>query len=108
LPSGKSVYVAYRRHNEIWRAFRHSVNQAMLDDKACWAIDDDTLYQRRKEGCEVICVLDKDNDALYIAHLEWFYDRSKAHRHNFDDRGGALQRYLLIKHFKKLQGQAVI
>lgn len=74
--------------------------------KAAWAVDEATLIKMRAKKVHVIGVFVKETEDIYIASLDNFLDRAKAKILNFEDRGGALQRYLPLEYFKYRAGAA--
>lgn len=101
LPSGTQIYVAYRKISEIFRGGKKTISEAVREGCASWAIDEDTLRARRIEGVNIVGVLCKDDDSLWLAPLEKFFDPTNVRIMNYESRGGALQRYLPLKEFKR-------
>lgn len=91
LPSGKEIYVAFRKQAEIFRSGEKSIADAMQKGVACWVIDNDTLIRLRIEGVYIVGVQTKETGDCWFAMLGDFL---KAKMLNFEQRGGALQRYL--------------
>jgi hypothetical protein len=101
LPSGERIYLAYRRLGEIFRAGKKSISEAVREGVAAWAIDEETLRERRLEGIKVVGVLCKESDDMWLAPIEKFFDPTYAKIMNYESRGGALQRYLPLKEFRR-------
>ncbi|WLR90880.1 hypothetical protein [Shinella zoogloeoides] len=101
LPNGSQVYLAYRKLGEIFRAGKKSISEAVREGVAAWAIDEETLRERRLEGIKVVGVLCKESDDLWLAPLDKFFDTKFSKVMNYESRGGALQRYLPLKEFKR-------
>jgi len=101
LPNGTQVYLAYRRLGEIFRAGKKNISEAIREGVAAWAIDEETLRDRRVEGIKVVGVLCKESDDIWLAPIDKFFDTSHARIMNYESRGGALQRYLPLKEFKR-------
>ena len=106
LPSGTKIYVAYRKISEIFRGGKKTISEAVREGCASWAIDEDTLRERRTEGISIIGVMCKDDDSLWLAPLDKFFDPSNARIMNYESRGGALQRYLPLTEFKRKKSLA--
>ena len=104
LSSGELLYVAYRRHKEIFRSGKQTISEAVQDGIACWAIDNDTALARKNEGVRFVAFLEKDTDDLWVTPLERFFDKSLSRVHNYEARGGALQHYLPLEHFELRAG----
>lgn len=96
LPDGKEVYFAYRKISEMFRGGEASLSDAILKDKASWAIDNDTLIRLRTEGVYYVGVAVKETGDLYMTTLGEFL---AAPVKNYSARGGALQRYLPLDRF---------
>lgn len=96
LPSGKEVYLAYRKNGEMFRGGEKTISDAIQKGTASWAIDNDTLIRLRTEGVYLVGVLTKETGDLYIATLADFLAAPVL---NYQNRGGALQRYLPLDKF---------
>lgn len=105
LHDRREVYLAWRKHEEIYRSGKKSVSDAIAEGSACWAIDDDTLIRLRTEGVGIVGVAVKETGDIYITSLATYLDRTKAKVLNYDSRGGALQRYLPLSEFRVLWGR---
>lgn len=100
LDSGEKVYMAYRKRNEIYRAGEVRVSEAIKKGIASWAMDDETLRIMRAHGIRVVGVFVRDTNERYVTSIDSYFDRSKIKVLNYANRGGSLQRYLPLKHFK--------
>jgi hypothetical protein len=96
LPSGKEIYVAFRKQAEMFRGGEKSLADAIQKGKASWAIDYDTLIRLRTEGVYFVAIQTKETGDLYVATLGDFYAAPVL---NYESRGGALQRYLPLDRF---------
>ncbi|WP_456868382.1 hypothetical protein [Galbibacter sp. BG1] len=101
MPNGTNVYLAYRKLGEIFRSGKRNLSEAIREGVAAWAIDEETLRERRLEGIKVVGVLCKESDDIWLAPIERFFDTNHARIMNYESRGGALQRYLPLKEFKR-------
>jgi hypothetical protein len=108
LPSGKQVYLAYRNLREIYRSGKPTISEAVRDGTACWAIDEEHIQQMRLAGVPFIGVRVRDTRDIYLTRLSTFLDRSKIKFHNYESRGGSLQRLLPLQHFQVKLGRAKI
>lgn len=104
LYSGRRIYVAYRKHREIFRSGKQTITEAVQDGIAYWAIDDSTVCRLQREGVSHIGFLEHDTDDLWVTPIANFFDQTKFRILNYDDRGGALQRYLPLEHFERRVG----
>lgn len=104
LPSGHRVYLAHRRIGEIFRAGEKSIKDALAAGTASWALDEETLIQMRAQGIRFVGVLVRETGDKFVTELAWFFDKSRAKVMNYERRGGALQRYLPLQHFRRLPG----
>lgn len=105
---GRRLYVAYRKHNEIYRGRKKSISEALRDGTAAWAIDVDTLAEVKARGIDAVAVRVKESGDLYITRLANFYDPEKVLVLNFASRGGSLQRFLPLEHWKLKPGRVRI
>lgn len=96
LPSGKEIYIAFRKQSEMFRGGEKTLADAIQKGIASWAIDNDTLIRLRTEGVYYVGIQTKETGDLYIATLG---DFNKAPVLNYESRGGALQRYLPLDKF---------
>jgi hypothetical protein len=104
LASGEQVYMAWRKTSEIFRGGEKLLSDAISNMKASWAIDDETLRDRKREGIRFIGIWVVDTDDKYIAPLDYFFDKTRAKVMNYETRGGALQRYLPLDQFRHTPG----
>lgn len=103
LPSGKEVYIAFRKQAEMFRHGEKTLTDAIHKGTAAWAIDNDTLIRLRIEGVYLIGIQTKETGDLYLATLA---DFNAAPMLNYESRGGALQRYLPLDKFIISMGSA--
>jgi hypothetical protein len=108
LSDGRNVYLAYRWRKEIFLNGEKSINAALDKGVACWAMDQDTLFNMRIRMIEIVGVYMRDERNIYITRLENFFDTDKSRIMNFERRGGALQRYLPLQYFDMLKGRSKI
>lgn len=105
LPSGKRCYLAYRKTGEIFRSGEKSISDAIRKGIAAWAIDEETLLLVRAQGIRFVGVLCRDTGDRYLTTIEAFFDKRRMTILNYAARGGALQRYLALQHFKHRVGR---
>jgi len=96
------VYLAYRWHREIYRCGESTVSDALRKKVACWAIDCETLQLAKIKGVQFVGVKLKDDDSLFLAPIEAFYDPKNIKILNYSNRGGSHQRYLPLSQFRTL------
>lgn len=99
LNSGEKVYMAYRKHNEIYRSGEMRLGDAIKKGVAAWAMDDETLQIMRAHGIKVVGVFVRDTGERYVTGIDNYFDKTKIKILNYASRGGALQRYLPLKYF---------
>jgi hypothetical protein len=100
MPDGRRVYLAYRSRKEIFRSGEDCISDAVREGKACWAIDDATLLMLRARKIEFCGVRMKETGDKWLTRTEHFFNRDLATIKNYTGRGGALQRYLPLQHFR--------
>jgi len=102
LADGTKVYLARRRHAEIFRSGRSSISGAMSENAAAWAIDQVMLFNLRAKGVSQIGVRVIDTGDVWLTDISSYFDRKKYKEHNYTGvgRGGSLQRYVPLQHFK--------
>ena len=105
LSDGRRVYLAYRKIGEIFRSGEKTISDAIRARTACWAIDEETLIQMRAQGIRFVGVLCRDNGDVWLTTIDCFFDRKRASIFNYERRGGALQRYLPLQHFRRRPGR---
>jgi len=98
--TGVVVYIARRRHKEIFRTGEATISDAMRKGIACWAIDVETLSLCRIKGVKYVGVKVIDQGSLYLTTLDRF---TRASVKNYASRGGSLQRYLELDEFKAVK-----
>lgn len=91
--------MAYRSRKEIFRNGESSLLAAIRQGCACWALDVDTIREIEARGIKHVGVLVKESQELYLTTVDRFMDRALIL--NYESQGGALQRYLPLKYFKK-------
>lgn len=96
MPNGKEVYLAYRKISEMFRGGEKTLSDAIVGDKASWAIDYDTLIRLRTEGVYYVGILVRETEDIYVTTLGEFLEAPML---NYATRGGALQRYLPLDKF---------
>lgn len=98
---GSKVYLARRKHREIFRSEQPSISSAMQEGIAAWAIDEDLLYKLRAKGVQQVGVIELDTGDVYIADVKtWFNVKtSKQRDYTGIGRGGSRQRYVPLQHF---------
>lgn len=108
LDDGSKIYLARRRHAEIFRAGKSSISEAMTEGEASWAIDETTLYNLRAKSVKWIGVRVVDTKDMYITHMANYFDLKKAKVKDYEARGGTRQRYLPLRWFLFRRGETVL
>lgn len=96
--NAREMYLAWRHEDQLFRNGRGSVTEALHDGVAEWAMDNDTLLELSMDGIEIVGVVVRDKGTLYLTTVETF--RNKGVFRDYSDRGGAIQLYLNIEHFR--------
>ena len=98
---GTKVYLARRKHGQIFRSGYSSISEAMSEEEAAWMIDETHLFNARARGCKLIGVRVIDTGDLYVTELSNYFDLRKAKIRSYSEagRGGSRQRYLPLIHF---------
>lgn len=106
LDDGERIYLARRKHREIFRSGHASISGAMVEGEAAWALDETTLYSLRARGITLVGVRVVDTGDIYLAELKDFFDFKKAHVRDYTGigRGGSRQRYMGLQHFALQKG----
>ena len=96
LDSGEKIYMARRRHKDIFRCGKETISGAMTEGVASWAIDEDLLVRMRARGVKFIGVKEIDTGDSYIAPVRtWFNPKtSRLRDYTGIGRGGSRQRYV--------------
>lgn len=105
---GRQIYLAYRKQAEIFRHGAASISEAIRDGKAAWAYDVDTVIQMRSKGIKILGVAVWETGDVWLTRIEWLLDTTRAKILNYQNRGGALQRYLPLRHFWVKRGKIVL
>lgn len=99
LPDGRRVYLARRKHGEIFRGGNKSIKAAIESGEAAWAMDVDTVLRMIREGVHALGIYVLETHEIYLTDAATWLKHSKIK--NYERRGGALQRYLTFEHFRK-------
>ncbi len=106
-PDGTRFYMAWRRTKEIFRYGEKDISTAIRSGKAAWALDEETLIDLRAAGIKFVGVIDRDTGDKYMTVLDLFFNPA-AQVMNYAGRGGSLQRYLPLQHFRRQVGKTKI
>lgn len=110
--NGTRFYMAWRKSSDrrkgIFQSGEKTISDARRKGVACWALDEDTLINLRASGIKLVGVLDKDTGDKYMTTIDRFFDPAYAAVLNYTSRGGSLQRYLPLQHFRRQVGKAKI
>lgn len=107
LDDGEMIYLARRKHAQIFRSGHASISGALTDGEAAWALDETTLFSLRARGITRVGVRVIDTGDVYLAELKDFFDPRKARLRDYTGigRGRSRQRYLGLQHFLVERGQ---
>ena len=105
LPDGKEIYLAFRKIREIYRSGELSISDAVRKGTACWAIDDEHIGMMRRRGVNYVGVLVRDTRDVYLTHMSNYLDKDKFSFKNYESRGGSVQRFLPLSHFRRRAGK---
>ena len=107
LDNGERLYIARRKHREIFRSGKQSISGAMQEEIAAWAIDELLLVNLRAKKVKFIGVRVIDKGDFYLTKLETFFDRAKYKLMDYSGvgRGGSRQRYVPLQHFLLKKGR---
>jgi len=110
LADGQTIYLARRRHREIFRGGFASISGGMTEGVAAWALDEITLYGLKAKGVQIVGVRVVDTGCLYVTRLANYFDLKKAKIRDYTGigRGGARQRYLPLQHFAHRRGEVAL
>lgn len=100
---GTCIYVAKRKHRQIYRGGCGSITEAITEKKAGWAIDVDMLLKARTRGAQFIAVLCEDNGDYYLTPIENYFKRGQYTSINYTGvgRGGSEQKVVSLSLFHK-------
>jgi hypothetical protein len=108
MPDGRRAYLAWRRHDEMFRCGEKNLSDAQRKKIAAWALDDETLINLRCEGVRMVGVKERDTGDKYLTDIRNFFDPSKFKMLNYLARGGSLQRHVLVTEFARSFGKVKI
>jgi hypothetical protein len=111
LTDGQVIYLARRKHREIFRSGKASISGAMTEGDAAWALDEITLYNLRARNIQVVGVRVIDTHDLYLTRLANFFDLKRAKIRDYTGigaKGGARQRYLPLQFFLLKKGTVAL
>lgn len=103
---GTKVYMARRKHREIFRSGKGSISGAMSEEVAAWAIDEDLLIKLRTKGVLKVGISVLDTGDQYVTDLKTFFNvkTSKLKDYTGIGKGGSRQRYVPLQHFTHNRG----
>lgn len=105
VPSGGRCFLAHSKLAFIFCAGEKSISDAVRKGSACWSMDEETLILMRAQGIRFIGVLCKDNNDIWLAHTDAFFDREKIIHHSKAKPG---RRYLPLTSFGHRAGRVRI
>lgn len=104
MSSGEQIFLAFKKQSEMFKSDEFTLSGALIQDKAGWAIDDETLLTLRIEKIEIVGIVVKETRDIYLTRLENFTDHDKAVYGNYSGRGGGVMRFLPSTYFSKNAG----
>jgi hypothetical protein len=111
LSDGQRIYLARRKHAQIFRGGLASISAGMTEGVAAWALDEVTLYGLRAKGIQIVGVRVVDTGDLYLTRLVHYFDLTKAKVRDYTGigaKGGARQRYLPLQFFQFQRGEVTL
>lgn len=102
--NGVKVYVAVRKHSDIYRARDGSLSSALREGTAGWALDVETLMMARRRGCAYIVVFVRRRKDLWVCRMADFLNTAKSQLVDWSGRGGSSQRMLPLQYFAFREG----
>jgi hypothetical protein len=106
MDTGEKIYMARRKHREIFRSGKLSISGAMQEEIAAWAIDENLVFRLRAKGVSSIGVRVIDTGDVYLTRIANFFNIRiyKMHDYTGVGRGGSRQRYVPLQHFNLKRG----
>ena len=104
LKDGTKVYLAKRSRKEIFICGKKTLSDAIRENIAEWAIDNDTLLRLRIQTVDYVGVCENQTGNVWLAPMSVWMDRDNFVYRNYEKKGGALQRYMNHSHFEKIEG----
>jgi hypothetical protein len=102
---GRKCYIAFRKKKDLYRSGERTMSDAVRKNIHCWALDYDRLLTLRSKQIRLVVIWVQDTGELFGTQLEHFFDKEKIQRHNYAERGGALQHYLPFEYWKRKPGK---
>lgn len=104
---GTAMYVARRKHKQIYKGGCSSISEAIQQDKAGWAIDELTIINMRVKGVKLIAVKCEDNGDKYVTPISNYLRPGKYKNIDFTGvgKGGSKQRVVSLNLFEKSSGE---
>jgi hypothetical protein len=106
--ANRDIYLASRKLDQIFRSGEKTNSDAVRNDVACWAIDEETLGEMRLMGIRYVGVKVRQNNDIYVTCIDNFFNRKLAKFLDYGRRGGGQQRYLPLQHFSYKPGRVKI
>jgi hypothetical protein len=106
--NGTKVYMAFRKHNDIYVESKGKISDALRTGVAAWAIDLSTLISARTKGCTMVAVRVKETGDMYFTNLSNFFVPTLVRTINYASKGGSLQKVLPLRHWKVVRAERTI
>lgn len=107
LSNGDLVYIARRWRGEIWCGGEPSISAAMHLGKDGWALDHDHVLELRLKKVKWVMIVERERGGYrYLTPLETFLNPATHDMKNYRARGGELQHYVNMKHFRIIPGKS--
>lgn len=110
--TGQHVYIAERKYGDIFREGRKTASEAIRQGVAKIAFDERTVLMLRAMNVKLIIVRATSKEGKFEEQY-WIQtwkvlsgpDSGYWTRHNYEDQGGANQRYVFLKYFWIVPGE---
>ena len=79
LPDGKLVYIIERKHHQIYRAGKTTVNEATQEHIASWMLEHTVLRNLVKREIEYVIIFVMNTGEYYFAPLSRWQDKAVTH-----------------------------
>lgn len=96
--TGKIIYLAIRKHRDMWRDKLKTVNEAVAKGVAGWAVDADDVREWTRKGASAIGVYVIDTNDMYLGDVQLWLNPEKSKAITAPGRRGTAQRLVNLVH----------